>query len=106
MSEFNLGGVRFDADTVLAAAAGLEAMADRLEAAVSADAQTLAVPAAGSDKVSLAAADTLTAVGASFVDQSGLGVDELRKLAAVVRDQASAFGRVETASAVDFTNLL
>ncbi|GAB0107152.1 hypothetical protein JMUB6875_61440 [Nocardia sp. JMUB6875] len=105
MSEFNLGGVRFDADTVLAAAADLEALADRLEAAIGADGQALAVPAAGSDKVSLAAADTLTAVGASFVTESGAGVDELRKLAAVVRDQATTFGHVETSNAVDFTNL-
>lgn len=105
MSEFNLGGVRFDADTVLAAAADLEAVADRLEAALGADAQTLAVPAAGSDKVSLSAAETLSAVGASFVDQSGGGVDELRKLAAVVRQQAATFGKVETDNSTDFTNL-
>ncbi|MFE3222505.1 PE family protein [Nocardia sp. NPDC059228] len=105
MSEFNLRGVRFDADEVLAAAADLEAMADRLEAALGADGEALSVPAAGSDKVSLAAADTLTAVGASFVSQSASGVDELRKLAAVVRDQAHTFGQVETANAVDFTNL-
>ncbi|WP_040804478.1 PE family protein [Nocardia concava] len=103
MSEFNLGGVRFDADTVLAAAADLEAMADRLETALGAE--TLAVPAAGSDKVSLAAAQTLTAVGESFVTQSGLGVDELRKLAAVVRDQATTFGQVEINNSTDFTNL-
>ncbi|MTE11542.1 PE domain-containing protein [Nocardia sp. CT2-14] len=100
-----MGGVRFDADTVLSAAADLEAMADRLETALGADAQALSVPAAGSDKVSLAAADTLTSVGTSFVTQSGFGVDELRKLAAVVRDQANTFGQVETDNAVDFTNL-
>lgn len=105
MSEFNLGGVRFDADTVLAAAADLEALADRLETAMGVDTQALTVPAAGSDKVSLAAADTLTAVGASFVTQTGGGVDELRKLAAVVRGQATAFGRVEADNATDFTNL-
>ncbi|MFE2995156.1 PE family protein [Nocardia sp. NPDC059246] len=105
MSEFNLGGVRFDADTVLAAAADLEAMADRLETALGADTPALSVPAAGSDKVSLAAADTLTAVGTSFVSQSGLGVDELRKLAAVVRNQATTFGQVETDNSTDFTNL-
>ncbi|MEV6095106.1 PE family protein [Nocardia sp. NPDC051981] len=105
MSEFNLGGVRFDADTVRSAAADLEAVADRLEAALGADTHALSVPAAGADKVSLAAADTLTAVGASFVTQSGRGVDELRKLAAVVRGQADAFGQVETDNAVDFTNL-
>ncbi|APB01559.1 PE family protein [Nocardia seriolae] len=105
MSEFNLGGVRFDADTVLAAAADLEAMADRLETALGADTQALAVPAAGSDKVSLAAADTLTSVGASFVTQSAGGVDELRKLAAVVRAQAHAFGQVEVDSSTDFMNL-
>lgn len=103
MSEFNLGGVRFDADTVLAAAADLEAMADRLETALGAE--NLTVPAAGSDKVSLAAAQTLTTVGESFVTQSGLGVDELRKLAAVVRDQATAFGQVEINNSTDFTNL-
>ncbi|MGW4117294.1 PE family protein [Nocardia sp. NPDC004711] len=105
MSEFNLGGVRFDADTVLSAAADLDAMADRLEAALGADTQALSVPAAGSDKVSLAAADTLTTVGASFVTQSGLGVDELRKLAAVVRNQANTFGQVEVDNSTDFTNL-
>ncbi|MFE3794662.1 PE family protein [Nocardia tengchongensis] len=105
MSEFNLGGVRFDAETVLSAAAGLEAMADRLETALGADAQALTVPAAGSDEVSLAAADTLTAVGASFVTETGGGVDELRKLAAVVRNQVAAFGQVETDNSTDFTNL-
>ncbi|AYF77058.1 PE domain-containing protein [Nocardia yunnanensis] len=105
MSEFNLGGVRFDADAVRAAAADLDAMADRLEHALGADGQALAVPAAGSDAVSLAAADTLTSVGASFVAQSGSGVDELRKLAALVRGQADAFGQVEVDNSADFTNL-
>ncbi|MGW4242998.1 PE family protein [Nocardia sp. NPDC004722] len=105
MSEFNLGGVRFDAETVRAAAADLEAMADRLETALGADSQALSVPAAGSDAVSLAAADTLTSVGGSFVTQGGSGVDELRKLAAVVRSQADAFGQAEVDSSTDFMNL-
>ncbi|MFE3188738.1 PE family protein [Nocardia sp. NPDC059240] len=105
MSEFNLGGVRFDADTVLSAAADLDAMADRLEAALGAEGHALSVPAAGSDKVSLAAADTLTSVGTSFVAQTGSGVDELRKLAALVRGQANAFGQVEVDNATDFMNL-
>ncbi|WP_405489138.1 PE family protein [Nocardia sp. NBC_00511] len=105
MSEFNVRGVRFDADAVRAAAASLDAMADRLESALGSEGTALAVPAAGSDPVSLTAADTLTAVGASYVTQGASGVDELRKLAAVVRGQADAFGQVESSNATDFTNL-
>ncbi|MFI6870196.1 PE family protein [Nocardia sp. NPDC050406] len=101
----NLGSVRFDAAEALAAAADLEALADSLAAALSAETPALSVPAAGADEVSLRAADTLTAVGASFVSQAPVGVDELRKLAAALRNQASNFAQHETDTVVDFVSL-
>ncbi|MEV6771256.1 PE family protein [Nocardia sp. NPDC051030] len=100
-----MGSVRFDAAAALSAAADLDALADRLEAALSADQPALTVSAAGADEVSVQAASTLTEVGASFADQTGLGVTELRKLAAAVRAQTSTFNQVETDSTTDFTNL-
>ncbi|MBF6179617.1 MULTISPECIES: PE family protein [Nocardia] len=103
MSEFNLGAVRFDKDTALSAAAALDTLADNLEAAVRAEAPVLPVAAAGADEVSVQAANTLTAVGASFTTQSDLGIVELRKLAAALRDQVSTFTRVEADSVADFS---
>ncbi|UGT39690.1 PE family protein [Nocardia yamanashiensis] len=99
------GNVSFDKKAALAAAADLDALADRLEAAVGADSAALSIPAAGADEVSVRAAGTLTAVGASFVQQSAPGVDELRKLATAIRAQADNFGQVEDASVVDFVSL-
>ncbi|MFI1915037.1 PE domain-containing protein [Nocardia sp. NPDC020380] len=105
MSDFTTGTVRFDPTTVRSAAADLDALADRLEAALSFESPTLSPQAAGTDEVSTTAATTLHTVAASFVAQSGLGVDELRKLAAVVRDQATTFGQVEQSNQTDFLSL-
>lgn len=105
MSEINMGSVRFDAVEALAAAADLDALADRLAAALGAETPALSVPAAGADEVSLRAADTLTAVGASFVSQTPSGIDELRKLATALRNQVSTVAQTETDTVVDFISL-
>ncbi|WP_067696067.1 PE family protein [Nocardia jejuensis] len=100
-----MGSVRFDAATALSAAADLDALADRLEATLKAETPALRVQSAGADEVSLQAADTLTGVGNSYVQQSGLGIGELRALAAAVRTHAATFQQIESDSTADFTNL-
>lgn len=95
-------GVRFDSDSALAAAAQLDALADRLAAGVQAEQPKLTLVSAGSDEVSVRASQTLNAVVASFQQSAGGGVDELRKLAAALRAQTSNFGLAEGQSALGF----
>jgi hypothetical protein len=77
-------------DPVLAhkTATDLDALADRLEADLRANAPRLAVETAGADEVSVRAAHTLRTVAASFDETAAAGVLELRKLAAALRSQA------------------
>ncbi|MFI6870175.1 PE domain-containing protein [Nocardia sp. NPDC050406] len=95
-------GVRFDSASALAAAAQLDALADRLAAGVQAEQPKLTLVAAGSDEVSQRATQTLNAVVASFQQSAGGGVDELRKLAATLRTQTDNFAQAEGQSAHGF----
>ncbi|WP_280399589.1 PE family protein [Nocardia carnea] len=72
------------------AARDLDALADRLSAALRDDGPLLRTEPAGGDEVSVQAAQTLCRVGDSYNEAADLVVYELRKLAAVVRAQTTA----------------
>ncbi|MEV5649105.1 PE domain-containing protein [Nocardia sp. NPDC052254] len=93
--------MEFDPVVAARTAADLDALADRLEAGLQADAPALTIDAPGVDEVSRRAAATLTEVGVSFDSSGGLGVRELRKLAATLRAQARGLTRMDAENAAD-----
>ncbi|WP_227984296.1 PE family protein [Nocardia spumae] len=93
--------MEFDPVVAARTAADLDALADRLEAGLRADTPALAVAAPGVDEVSRRSAATLTEVGASFDSSGGLGVQELRKLAATLRAQAHGLTQMDADNAAD-----
>ncbi|MGW6724420.1 PE family protein [Nocardia sp. NPDC055029] len=105
-SGVDFDGVQFDATAARSAAARLDGLADRLEQDLLAGERPLAVAPAGIDEVSLRAAETMTGAGTSYLDTGRAGVFELRKLAALLRDQAAGFGKSETQGEQDFTALV
>lgn len=84
-----------DPDELIRAATELDRLADRLGSALAQHLPTLSVASAGRDEVSTVAAQTLTAVGADFAAATAAGVSELRKIAAVLRAQASGYRGAE-----------
>jgi tetrahydromethanopterin S-methyltransferase subunit B len=84
-----------DSDELLRAAIDLDHLADQVEAALAQHQPALAVMAAGRDEVSTAAATTLTTVAETFAEGTAVGVHELRKIAAVLRAQASGYRGAE-----------
>lgn len=103
MSTNEFEGISFDATSALAVASQLDALADRLAGGMSIEQAKLAIAPAGSDEVSVRAAQSLNAVAASFQQSGGTGVDEVRKLAAVLRAQSTQFTRSEDENALGFT---
>ncbi len=93
--------MEFDPVAAARTAADLDALADRLEDGLRADAPALKIDAPGVDEVSRRAAATLTEVGVSFDSSSGLGVQELRKLAATLRAQARGMTQMDADNAAD-----
>ncbi|MFI1915067.1 PE domain-containing protein [Nocardia sp. NPDC020380] len=102
MSTNAFDGLRFDASTARDAASQLDALADRLESGLQVEQVKLDLTPAGADEVSVRAAQTLTAVAASFVSSGGDGVIELRTLAATLRNQFDTLGQVEDQSVLGF----
>jgi uncharacterized protein YukE len=82
-------------DELLRAATDLDRLADQVEDALTQHLPALAVTPAGRDEVSATAADTLTAVAEKFAESTSTGVHELRKIAAVLRAQASGYRGAE-----------
>ncbi|MBF6327523.1 PE family protein [Nocardia transvalensis] len=80
--------MKFDPVRAQESAAGLDALADRLEADLRTHAPALAVAPAGLDEVSRHAADTMRTVASSYDEAATAGVLELRKLAAALRSQS------------------
>lgn len=77
------------------AAAKLDALAGRLETALSTQTPGLKVPASGTDEVSERAATNFNLAADDFGADGEAAVQELRKVAAVLRLQAKTFGRAE-----------
>ncbi|MGW4770154.1 PE family protein [Nocardia sp. NPDC004278] len=99
-TDFN--GVLFDPVAARDAAARLDGLAARLEAELREGSPALTVPPAGTDEVSVRAAQTMSNVADSYGQSAAAGIVELRKLAATLRSQAAQFGRAENDSAADF----
>ncbi|WP_405489181.1 PE family protein [Nocardia sp. NBC_00511] len=104
MSTNAFDGLRFDASSARSAAAQLDALADRLDGGLQVEQVKLDLVPAGADEVSVRAAQTLTAVAASFVGSGSDGVTELRSLAATLRSQFDTLGQVEQQSALGFAS--
>ncbi len=77
------------------AAHRLDELADRLSNALRANETGLGVTPGGADEVSHAAARTFDGVGASLATEVESGAHELRKLAAVLRLQATGYTKSE-----------
>jgi hypothetical protein len=88
-----------DPTELISAAGRLDALAGRLERTLGSVVPELSVPAAGRDEVSHTSAATFTAVAESFTADSAGGVEELRKIAAVLRAQADGYTRGEDEAA-------
>lgn len=94
--------LQVDPGQLMLAAGRLDGLADRLEKSLTASAPALTVPAAGRDEVSRTSATTFNAVAESFSEDSARGVEELRKIAAVLRAQAGGFTRGDESAAEAF----
>lgn len=99
MSENNLS---VDPHELRSAAQRLDVLASRLRGALADAEQPSALPAAGSDEVSVRAARTFTSVARDIDDDGNSAVLELQKIAAVLRAQARAYESAEDSNAVAF----
>ena len=94
--------LQVDPGQLVVAAGRLDALADRLEKSLASSSHALTVPAPGRDEVSTTSAATFNAVADEFAGDSARGVEELRKIAAVLRAQAGGFTRGEETAAEAF----
>ncbi|WP_019929519.1 PE family protein [Nocardia sp. BMG111209] len=95
-------GVQFDPVAARQAAAQLDGLAGRLAGDLQDERPRLTAAPAGSDEVSVRAAQTLEAVAESFRSSADAGVLEVRKLAATLRVQSDHFGQAEADNSADF----
>ncbi|GAC51567.1 PE family protein [Gordonia amicalis] len=93
--------LRVDPAELFSAATELDKIADRLELALNGAGPKLAVHAQGRDEVSTATAASFTSVAREFEKDTATGILELRKIAALLRAQASGFieGEAEAVAA-------
>jgi PE family len=70
---------------VIDAAGQLDALADRIDKVMAAEAPNLTVVASGRDEVSQRVASTLNDVHTNFVTSTGAGSTEVREIAATLR---------------------
>ena len=93
--------LRVEPTELISAAVDLDKIADRLELALTGAGSKLSVHAQGRDEVSTATAASFTTVAREFENNTATGVLELRKIAALLRAQASGFidGEAEAAAA-------
>ncbi|WP_327112652.1 PE domain-containing protein [Nocardia sp. NBC_01730] len=80
----------------------LDALATRLENDLRAKQPALAVEHAGTDEVSVRAAETLRGVASSYDDAATQGIHEIRKLAAALRSHTDELLRMDDDNAVGF----
>ncbi|MEE3850991.1 PE family protein [Gordonia sp. LSe1-13] len=91
-----------DPAELVAAAGRLDRLAERLENSLGALTPALTVPAAGRDEVSQTSATSFNSVAEAFSTDSARGVEELRKIAALLRSQAQVYARGEDDAAAEF----
>ncbi|MXP20566.1 PE domain-containing protein [Gordonia sp. HNM0687] len=91
-----------DPTELITAAGRLDRLAERLETSLASAVPALSVPAAGRDEVSQVSAASFTSVAETFASDSAKGVEELRKIAAVLRAQADGYARGEDDAAAGF----
>lgn len=91
-----------DPTELITAAGRLDRLAERLETSLTTAVPALSVPAAGRDEVSHVSAASFTSVAETFAADSAKGVEELRKIAAVLRAQADGYARGEDDAAAGF----
>ncbi|MGC4961983.1 PE family protein [Gordonia sp. DT218] len=104
--ETNQAQLDVDPAELISAAGRLDGLADRLEQSLGAAEPALTVHAAGQDEVSETSARSFNAVAETFATDSARGVEELRKIAAVLRAQATGYraGDDDAASAFRSSN--
>lgn len=85
------GHVFVSPDALLSAAAQLEALAERLQATVDANAPTLHMAPAGTDEVSAAAASHFNSAADSFLPSAAASIAELGAAAATLRTHAAEY---------------
>lgn len=83
-------------------ATALDALAARLEADLQRQSPALAVAPAGTDEVSVRAAQTLRGVAASYDEAAAAGILEIRKLAAALRSHTDGLVRMDDDNASNF----
>ncbi|MGL4305813.1 MAG: PE family protein [Mycobacteriaceae bacterium] len=107
MSNTHAGGhIHVDPDALKATAAEYDAVADRIEAELAAHGQALHVAPSGRDEVSAIAADWFNKAADTFIPAAKGGVHELRKAAALLRQQADKFSSEDEALGAKFTQTL
>ncbi|WP_228812586.1 PE family protein [Nocardia flavorosea] len=94
-------GVRFDPAAAGKASSGLDSLADRLAAELTAVQDALTVGPAGVDEVSGRASQTHNDVAVSYLTSAQASVQEMRKLAATLRLGTSRFDGMETDNAAN-----
>ncbi|MFI5721154.1 PE family protein [Nocardia sp. NPDC051750] len=92
-------GVRFDPVAAGKASSGLDSLADRLAADLTAVQEALTVVPAGVDEVSGRASQTHNDVATSYLTNAQASVQEMRKLAATLRLSTAQFDGMETDNA-------
>ncbi|MEV4207124.1 PE family protein [Nocardia salmonicida] len=86
----------FDSAAASKAAAALDGIADRLTTELTAVAPALHVAPAGTEEVSVRAANTANGVADDYLTGAEAGAHEMNKLAATLRAQVSEFDQMET----------
>ncbi|MYR08831.1 PE domain-containing protein [Gordonia sp. SID5947] len=87
---------------LISAAGRLDGLADRLQRSLGAATPALIVRAAGRDEVSEISACSFTTVARRFTEDAARGVEELRKIAAMLRMQATKYREADDAAASAF----
>ncbi|MGW6693638.1 PE family protein [Rhodococcus sp. NPDC054953] len=89
------GHVFVSPDALLSAATQLEALAQRLQATVDANAPALHLPPAGTEEVSVLAASYFTSVADSFLPSAAASIGQLWSAAATLRAQAAEYASLD-----------
>jgi hypothetical protein len=90
------GHVFVSPEALLAAAAQLEALAERLQATVNSSAPALHMPPAGTEEVSILTASHFNSIADSFLPAAATGIAELWAAAATLRKQAAEYEGLDT----------
>lgn len=100
-----MAGIRVTPDMIRAAAADLDAAADRLDAAITLGVPLTHVLPSGADDVSLAVAGHLNEGAQTHDPASRQGVLEMRHAAQTLRDQAQKYDQHDVNHSIEITNV-